>query len=96
MKTYIRNGTIVTPEHVIEGATVIIEKGKIIEISSSDPPTIDENLNIDAKNLFICPGFIDIHFHGALGKDTMDADGQALMVCLLLCFVFDRTSFHFF
>lgn len=32
---------------------------------------------IDAKNTFLCPGFIDIHNHGAMMADTMDASYEA-------------------
>ena len=33
---------------------------------------------IDAENLFVSPGFINIHIHGAAGVDTMDGDINSL------------------
>lgn len=32
---------------------------------------------INAKNNLLCPGFIDIHNHGAMLADTMDADSES-------------------
>ena len=33
---------------------------------------------IDAKGAFVAPGFIDVHLHGAAGRDTMDDDAEAV------------------
>ncbi len=33
---------------------------------------------IDAQNNFVAPGFVDMHVHGALGRDTMDGTVEAL------------------
>lgn len=41
---------------------------------------ISEKDIIDAKNKYISPGFINIHAHGAMGKDTMDEDDDALKI----------------
>ena len=94
MKTYINNGTVLTPEQRIEGATVIIENGKIIEISSLLPSGQEGNIQIDAEGSYVCPGFIDIHFHGALGKDTMDADEASLQLLSIYCADHGVTSFY--
>ena len=32
----------------------------------------------DGEGRYIAPGFIDIHFHGAAGSDTMDGNIRAL------------------
>ncbi len=37
-------------------------------------------LRLDATGCTVLPGLIDVHVHGALGHDTMDADPQALGV----------------
>ena len=47
----------------------MIEDGKIKEIN---PSSIANDNVIDGKGLYLSPGFIDVHIHGAGGVDTMD------------------------
>ena len=48
---------------------------------------------IDAKNLYISPGFIDIHIHGSGGFDTMDGDINALEKISKTIAAYGTTSF---
>ena len=50
-----------------------IENGKIAEIS--DTPYANA---IDLKGKRVIPGLIDVHTHGCIGLDTMDADFEAM------------------
>ena len=52
----------------IEKGSVLIKDGKIKEINTD---TLDDNV-LDAEGLYLAPGFIDVHIHGAGGCDTMD------------------------
>lgn len=68
----------------IQANTHIIFNKRIIGIFQGNiPPEIinlsEENI-IDAKNKYLSPGFINIHAHGALGKDTMDEEDDALQI----------------
>ena len=59
----------------IENGSILIENGKIKEIN---PITYcDENI-LDADGLYVSPGFIDVHIHGAGGYDTMDGTTEAI------------------
>ena len=59
----------------IEQGSILIENGKIKEIN---PITYcDENI-LDANGLYVSPGFIDVHIHGAGGFDTMDGTSEAI------------------
>ncbi|SHJ16375.1 N-acetylglucosamine 6-phosphate deacetylase [Clostridium cavendishii DSM 21758] len=58
-----------------EKGNVLIENGKIKAIN----PT--ENYSgeiIDGEGLYLSPGFIDVHIHGAGGYDTMDGTFEAI------------------
>lgn len=65
----IKNGKIVLLNHVIDRGYIVIEEGKIKSIMEGDCPFP----GIDASNLVIFPGFIDVHIHGSAGIDFMDA-----------------------
>jgi N-acetylglucosamine-6-phosphate deacetylase len=78
MRTLITGGTILTPDIVLKDHNLVIDSGKILGITPNAPsaPIVDEI--IDVKGFFVTPGFIDIHVHGAVGSDTMDATGEAI------------------
>lgn len=59
----------------IEKGSVLIENGKIKEINPND---CDDKNVIDANGLYLSPGFIDVHIHGAGGHDTMDGTFEAI------------------
>ena len=50
-----------------------IENGKILEIT--DKPLADA---LDVKGKRVIPGLIDVHSHGCMGLDTMDADFEKM------------------
>lgn len=76
----LRNGRIVLPERVVENASLLVQDERIGEIVES---RVDQrspaNTIIDLDGLTLFPGFIDIHIHGAVGVDTMDADASDLI-----------------
>lgn len=59
----------------IEKGSILIENGIIKEIN---PNTTSSESVIDCKGLYVAPGFIDIHIHGAGGYDTMDGTFDAI------------------
>lgn len=59
----------------IEKGDVLIESGKIKAINPTDIPT---STVIDGEGLYLSPGFIDVHIHGAGGCDTMDGTFESL------------------
>ena len=59
----------------IELGSVLVENGKIKEIN---PKNYNGNEIIDANGLYLSPGFIDVHIHGAAGHDTMDGTFEAI------------------
>lgn len=69
--TKIYNGKIITPAGIINNGSVLIDGDTIAAISETDIEAEDATA-IDAKGLYISPGFIDIHVHGGGGSDFMD------------------------
>lgn len=78
-KLLLRNGRLVLPDRVAEGASLLIEGGRIARISEQtidEDTQADETIELDGALLF--PGFIDAHIHGAVGVDMMEASAEDL------------------
>lgn len=74
------NARAVLPERVNQQTTLNIQDGRISGIfdSGSEPSsTVESTLDLGGLNLY--PGFIDVHIHGAVGVDTMEADEEDLI-----------------
>jgi N-acetylglucosamine-6-phosphate deacetylase len=69
------NGRLIFPERVADRLSLRIANGKIIEIGPTIRPN-DEEV-IDLAGNFLAPGFIDLHVHGAIGRDTMEGTTEA-------------------
>ena len=78
MQTILRGGTILTPDQTFVDHSLMIDDEKITDIvpRSTGFPSASEI--IDVNGLFIVPGFIDVHVHGAVGFDTMDSTSEAI------------------
>lgn len=72
----IKNVKIIFPDSIIPGS-IIIQNNKIYKIFLNHTPKYDGDI-LDGENLYLSPGFIDIHIHGAYGCDTMDATCESL------------------
>src|SRR5438477_11541732 len=70
-----RNARLIFPDGIRQGLEVEVRNGKItaIGLSSNASP---EN-SVDVGGNYLAPGFIDLHVHGALGRDTMDGSHEA-------------------
>nr|WP_294873206.1 N-acetylglucosamine-6-phosphate deacetylase [uncultured Pedobacter sp.] len=77
-KIKIYNGKIITPHRIIKGGCIIIERGKILEVSTSDIH-VEGALEINARGNYIAPGFIDLHVHGGGGHDFMDNEPDGFL-----------------
>ena len=76
MLTQIINGHILTPQGWLKDGSVLISDGKILEISNSDLPIIGAS-QIDAKGMYIVPGFVSMHCHGGGGHDFTEGTEEA-------------------
>ena len=74
MKTLLlKNANVVFPDQEVKAASVVIAEGKIVSLETEKA---DEHLDLAGTTLL--PGFIDVHIHGAVGIDVMDATEEQL------------------
>jgi N-acetylglucosamine-6-phosphate deacetylase len=75
----LHNARLVLPDRILERGAVLIENERIVTVSASGPLAQSDNQDlIDLHGLTLFPGFIDVHIHGAVGVDTMDASAEDL------------------
>ena len=82
MKKIIYNGTIVADGKTqYDQGYIVITDDKITAVGKEDgyKQYVDNNVEfIDTNGLFVLPGFIDIHLHGAKGKNLIEATQEAV------------------
>jgi N-acetylglucosamine-6-phosphate deacetylase len=74
----IQNAVTHTPTGVIENGWLTYQGKTITGIGAGNPPQIEFSQIIKADGLNLLPGFIDVHVHGAMGYEAMDATPEAL------------------
>jgi len=70
-----KNGRLIFPNGVRDGLDLAVEDGLIAGIRPQAPAT-DEKI-VDLNGDYLAPGFIDLHVHGAMGRDAMQASEKA-------------------
>lgn len=68
------NGKIILENEILENKVLVFDE-KIVDILDESPNNCEV---IDAQGKYISPGFVDIHIHGNMGRDTMDATEEAV------------------
>lgn len=72
-------GKLVLTDTLLSRGMVVVEGEDILSVSDLRKADINSGFEIvDLRENFIAPGFIDLHLHGALGKDILDADIESL------------------
>jgi N-acetylglucosamine-6-phosphate deacetylase len=75
----LRNATVVLPDRELVGGSVLVLGGKIVSIFSAETaPRAISIEEIDLAGATLLPGFIDVHIHGAVGVDVMEATPAGL------------------
>ena len=70
------NARLIFPDGIRDRLEVVVEQGKIAAISERSLAQREHEV-IDLNGNYLAPGFIDLHVHGALGHDTMEATAEA-------------------
>ena len=76
-RTLLTNAIILSDGGSRDTRWLLIEAGRIAALGTGRAPGAADQV-IDLEGLILAPGMIDIHVHGALGHDTMDATPEAL------------------
>lgn len=71
------DGCILTPEGFVQGTLAIHDDGRIAAITGR---TLTGQQARDSGGPLLLPGFIDLHVHGAAGRDIMEGGDAALQV----------------
>src|SRR4030067_1914613 len=79
MKEIALIGNIVLPDRVLEGGLVIVEEERIAGVFPNDQsPPLEGMVRHNDGGCTISPGLIDLHLHGAMGRDVMDGIAESL------------------
>jgi N-acetylglucosamine-6-phosphate deacetylase len=69
------NARLIFPDGIRDGLELVVEEGKIVAIREQTRSRGKEI--VDLGENYLAPGFIDLHVHGALGRDTMEGSAEA-------------------
>lgn len=72
----IKNAQIITPTEQVRNGWLLVKGGKIAQIGMGTAP--DDEETVDAQGNTLIPGFIDVHVHGGVGYEAMDATPEAI------------------
>ena len=88
-------GRVMTPDRVILDGVVLVEGPKILEVGSRRAVRFsrDEFQVVGHSQQLLAPGFIDVHTHGAMGRDVMEGTDEALEVISRFLAAHGTTSF---
>lgn len=76
----ITNARIITPGGILPHGSILVNGDRIVAIHDGSIETpAGDTLEIDAKQNFVAPGFIDLHVHGGGGHDFMDGHPNSFL-----------------
>ena len=70
------NGRLIFGDGIRDGLEVVVKEGKIAAICERFLAHGEHEI-VDLSGNYLAAGFIDLHVHGALGRDTMEASAEA-------------------
>src|SRR5918993_5020037 len=70
-------GDLVLPDRIQTGGSLFVDRDRIAAIEGRERVDTPGATIVDVRDHYVVPGFIDVHVHGTLGRDTLD-DAQAI------------------
>lgn len=80
MQTILTADRLVAPEETIENPVVTIEDGVIATITSRAAAELSPGRHLDFAGCTLAPALFDVHMHGGMGHDVMEATPEAISV----------------
>ena len=93
MLTQIVNGKILTPQGWMKNGSVIIRDNKILEVTNCDLAIIGANL-VDARGMYVVPGYIEMHVHGGGGRAFQEGTKDAFETAVKAHLKYGTTSIY--
>lgn len=85
MKTCYKHARIVLPDAVREGC-LMTENDTISAIAFGPGACLDgADVTVDCQGMYLSPGFIDVHVHGAGGHDFMEGGEAVYTAAAAIC-----------
>src|SRR5438874_6924270 len=69
------NARLIFPDGIRDDLQVVVEDGKIIALHEQRRARGKDIIDLGGN--YLAPGFVDLHVHGAVGRDTMEASAEA-------------------
>lgn len=85
----VKNGTVFQENKTFCKRDLYIENGKITDNATG----LTDTTEIDAQGLYVLPGLVDIHSHGAMGYDFSDGNLEGLKAILAYEYTHGITSY---
>jgi N-acetylglucosamine-6-phosphate deacetylase len=90
----IQHVNVLLPHQILPSTSVWVTDGKIERIEAQEVPQFDERYErIDGNGMWLIPGMIDVHIHGANGYDMMDGTEASIQEVSHTCAATGCTSF---
>src|SRR3954453_4586777 len=72
-RIFLSGASLVLPDRIVAGRTIVIEGGRIIDLSEQPAAAGPNDIRFELPGHFIVPAFIDVHVHGVGGRDSLDS-----------------------
>src|ERR1700737_196041 len=69
------NARLIFPDRIRDGLEVVVSDGRITELRQAG--YVSEKDVVDLAGNYLAPGFVDLHVHGAAGRDAMEGSAEA-------------------
>ncbi len=83
-RTFLTGGSLVLPDRVLSGQTLVLEGSRIVDLISGPREAEAREVRVNLDGHFVVPGFIDVHVHGLEGTDVLDGAGAVETVAARL------------